>query len=114
MPLRRWIRVSSYEEARKFEGCVYVLKKNGRPIYVGKAKRFGGSGGRYAHGYSYLLDELLASRRYSLHLLRLSDYSNEAGDYEGTLISKAKGAGYDLRNARIPANFERIKYLRLP
>ena len=86
-----WKQCNAYEEAENVTKCLYVFKKGDSYLYIGKAKRFGGPSGRYAYGYRYLVDALLASGA-TLFLAKLTEEQWESvKDYENTLISSCKG-----------------------
>jgi hypothetical protein len=62
-----WYRIRSYEKAKPYVNCVYLVSRKRKPVYIGRAKQFAGPSGRYAGGYRYLLDELLTAG-ISLHI----------------------------------------------
>ena len=62
----------SYNEAKDYKQCVYVFKKYNMYIYIGKATQFGGATGRYAYGYSYLIEAMIKSGA-TLHVAELDD-----------------------------------------
>jgi len=70
----RWVRCLNYENARQFEGIVYLHEWNGAPFYWGKAD---GStfGRRYNVGYRHWIEGCLK------HGARL--YIGEINDLEG-------------------------------
>src|SRR5205823_11436681 len=81
-----WRRCASYKDAQDLEQCVYAFRKGNDILYVGKARRFGGSSGRYAFGYRYLINALLAAN-YKLYVAPLADeHWDRVIDIEQTLI----------------------------
>ena len=88
MKVSPWILCKTYEEAEDLSRCLYVFCKNNVPVYVGRAKIFGGKKGRYSYGFRYLIDLLLQSE-YKLYVAELTipQYS-KIRDYEDTLIYK--------------------------
>lgn len=112
MPMVKWKQYKTYESAETVKRCLYVFKKGGRYLYIGKAKQFGGKSGRYAYGYRYLVDALLESGA-KLYLAELTLTQWESvKDYENTLISSAKGQ--DAVNRRKIKNFNNIPELKGP
>lgn len=83
----KWISCKDYGAAKDHIQCLYVFTRGSTVIYVGKAKRFGGSSGRYAYGYRYLIECLLESK-HSLWIAPLEDTQwKRINDYEQSLIS---------------------------
>jgi hypothetical protein len=54
-----WEKHDNYNQVKKCEYCIYVLKHRRKLIYIGKARKFGGKSGRYSYGYQYLIELLL-------------------------------------------------------
>lgn len=54
----RWHKISTHAEADSAHHVLYLFVGKGIVKYVGRAKQLGGSKGRYAHGYRYLIDLL--------------------------------------------------------
>jgi hypothetical protein len=107
-----WKKYNTYADASIAEKCLYVFKKGHRYLYVGKAKKFGGKSGRYAHGYGYLVDALLESGA-KLHIATLNKKQWHAvRHYENTLISSAKGKL--AVNKRRIKTFDSVKGLKGP
>lgn len=112
MSLIKWKRYSDYEEAASALKCLYVFKNGTKYLYIGKAKRFGGASGRYAHGYRYLVDALLKSGA-ELHIATLSDKQwLSVRDYENTLLGTPEGE--EAVNIRRLKNFNFIRGLNGP
>jgi hypothetical protein len=108
----KWKNYSDYEEAASAVTCLYVFKKGVKYLYIGKAKRFGGASGRYAHGYRYLVDALLKSGA-KLYIAKLSDKQwLSVRDYENTLLGTP--IGQKTVNIRRPKNFNLIHGLNGP
>lgn len=107
-----WKRYRTYNGAENVKNCLYVFKKGHRYLYIGKAKQFGGSSGRYAYGYRYLVDALLESGT-KLFLAELTVRQwQSVKDYENTLISSAKGQ--QAVNRQRVQSFNKIQGLKGP
>jgi len=103
-PMLTWAKYSTYGAAENAKRCLYVFKKGHAYLYIGKAKQFGGTRGRYAYGYRYLVEALLKAN-VTLYIALLSDQQWAAvKDYENTLINSAKG--------RMAVNRRRVKNFR--
>lgn len=71
-----WIKFTKYEQAKDCKNCLYAFVNKKGFLYIGRAKRFGGVGARYADGYSYLIDALLG-KGYCLYICQSSDENSE-------------------------------------
>ena len=106
-----WKEYKSYEKAKDCQDCLYIFRKDDVPLYIGRAKKFGGPDGRYAYGYRYLVEALLESGC-RLYIAELSGAQAERRhDYERTLIENYREY---LVNKRIQEPQARAKGLRLP
>ncbi len=89
----KWKRYKTYDAAAPCAKCLYVFwhpDDPERPFYVGKAKRFGGTGARYNQGYSYLVKGLL-KYGYQLYIACLTDAQfQDVEGYELMLIKAWK------------------------
>ena len=54
-----WRKFNHYDEAKDCQKCLYAFVCDKEFLYIGRAKKFGGAGARYANGYSYLIDALI-------------------------------------------------------
>jgi hypothetical protein len=97
----RWERITDCTRTRDAFHVVYVWARNGHVRYVGKAKNFGGAGGRYAFGYQYLARLLLEGgfRLYISKSLTPAQW-RRINDIEGTLMERLDSA--KLENKRHP------------
>jgi hypothetical protein len=81
-----WRECTSYKDAQDVKQCVYAFRVGDDILYVGKARKFGGPSGRYAFGYRYLIDALLAAG-HKLYVAPLADEQwDSVIDIEQTLI----------------------------
>ncbi len=106
-----WKEFDCYEAAKDCRLCLYVFRKHKKPLYIGKAKQFGGPTGRYAYGYRYLVDALIKSGC-RLYIAELSTHAwKRVDNYENTLICKYR---WYLVNKRKSESLSQIKGLSLP
>ena len=106
-----WQEYRSYEQAKDCKNCVYVFKKGNTPLYIGKAKQFGGRKGRYAYGYGYLVEALLKSGC-KLHIATLD--KKTANDIENCERSLIKKYSEHLLNKKYYKPKREIEGLELP
>ena len=83
-----WNEYKDYDTAKDCQNCLYVFRKGKKPIYIGKAKQFGGAKGRYAYGYRYLVEALLESGCKLYIAVLDSKAAKNIDDYERSLIKK--------------------------
>jgi hypothetical protein len=104
-----WTRYTSYNKAKKCRKCVYVLKYNRTPKYIGKAKNFGGSNGRYNSGYSYLI-RLLLRKGFKLYIWKFKSlqWEKESNNYEKTLIKRHRRTVLNEKLKRGTGKFKEI------
>jgi hypothetical protein len=106
-----WKEYKSYQTAMNCTNCLYVFRKNGKPLYIGKAKKFGGPRGRYAYGYRYLIEALLKSGC-KLYIAKINSRSSKFLDNcERTLIKKYRN---HLVNKKNQEPKKEIVGIRLP
>lgn len=106
-----WEEYRNYDTAKNCQNCLYLFSKGKKPIYIGKAKQFGGAKGRYAFGYRYLVEALLKSGC-KLHVAVLGEEaSKNIDDYERSLIKKFR---MHLVNKKYQEPKREIKNLELP
>ena len=108
----KWMKYTSYEDAKDITECIYVFAKGKKYLYVGRAKQFGGSDGRYAVGYRHLLDSLFKSGA-CVYIAKLSRAQwRKVRDYENTIMSNKNGL--QAVNIERVSDFKKIKGLRGP
>ena len=84
----QWVNYRGYNEAQDCKKCLYAFVYEKEFLYIGKAARFGGSGARYAKGYSYLIDALL-KQGYELYISQFQDDEwKHIRDIEAQIIVK--------------------------
>ena len=106
-----WKEYEDYYTAQHSRDCLYVFRRGNTPLYIGRAKRFGGAKGRYAYGYRYLVEALLESGC-RLYVAALdSEAIEQIVDCERSLIKKYRRY---LVNKRTPEPRTEIKGLCLP
>jgi hypothetical protein len=111
MPKLDWKRYIDYEKAKDCQCCIYVFRRDNTPLYIGKAKRFGGPKGRYAYGYRYVVQALIESNC-RLYIAELKGKAKgDIDNYERSLIQSYKKY---LVNKKIPKPSKKILGLKLP
>jgi hypothetical protein len=105
-----WSKIADCDATKTASNVLYVWTRRGQVRYVGKAKNFGGAGGRYAFGYQYLVRLLLESR-FTLYISQnLSPQQwAKVEDIERTLTKTLEGERQKLENRRRPEPRSKIK-----
>jgi hypothetical protein len=105
-----WSKIADCDATKNASRVLYVWARGGRVRYVGRAKNFGGAGGRYAFGYQYLVHLLLESR-FTLYISQnLSPQQwAKVEDIERTLIKTFEKERQNLENKRRPEPRNKIR-----